>query len=419
MNYQVIVGWGCRGIVILLTFLNTRLLLDVLGDQGFAAQSILVSMTSWFALFNLGLPMTVQNKISELRGSNKDRDAYIKDSLNVLIFQVVLTIPLFFIAALFVKSQLLNDFHFVDVSAVIIYCLSLFFLGQGQLCYQILYAENLAVYPNSYPAVVAVCNTLSLFWINYIGDKDFYTVVGLLACGNVIAVLHALLKCFKLCKFKVEFNIGKVVKSFSKSYQNWIFSIFSAMTLAVDYIAMSQVLVAKDIVAYNLTSRLFGLVLILYGVVLSTNWSPLSELTQSGRYIDARRAVHSLLRGGVLLAFIFGIAIVFFGNEFIKLWIGAVPDGVGLNLYFICFLYILIRIWTDTFSVALLGCGRVKLLNYYIPVQALLSFSLQCVFGKMFGVIGIYCGLIVSFLMTAFWILPLSFYRKKDSGFKL
>ena len=69
-------------------------------------------------------------------------------------------------------------------------------------------------------------------------------------------------------------------------------------------------------------------------------------------------------------------------------------------------LYFCIRVWSDTFSTLLLSINKVNIFYLYVPIQAGISFLLQYNLGLKIGINGIVLALIISFLLTAFWILP-------------
>ena len=73
--------------------------------------------------------------------------------------------------------------------------------------------------------------------------------------------------------------------------------------------------------------------------------------------------------------------------------------------------YVLIRIWTDTFSMSLLCFNRANLTLFPVAIQALIAIILQVLFTQRLGVPGVYLGQIFSFLFTVSWILPLRFFQ--------
>lgn len=410
MSYQVIFGWFARVIVVIISFLNTRFLLDILGSDNFAIQSILLSLSGWFALFNLGLPISAQNHVSALKGVGCCYASSVDRSINIAISQTVFLMPIFFVSVSLVCFYFLETYTLASILSITFFCFTMYLLGQGQTLLQILYAENKAIYPNSYPAFIALLNLVVLLLAKIFHISGLYFIIFSLGFSNLIVVFHAFY-IVKPKNYQLNISLKLMCKSFLETHRNFIFALFSVMTLSVDYMIMSKVLRYDDIVAYNLVSKIYGLVLVLHNVLLATNWPYLSELTQSGNFSSARKNVHKLLANSAFMACGAGLFIVFIGTDLIEFWIGFVPNSINSTLLLSGFLYVIFRVWCDSYSSALLGCGKVGVIIAFIPIQSLISVFGQYYFGINNGVVGIYIGLIISFFVTAAWILPWSFYK--------
>ena len=72
-------------------------------------------------------------------------------------------------------------------------------------------------------------------------------------------------------------------------------------------------------------------------------------------------------------------------------------------------LFCLARAWSDTYATALMSLSRMKILWLYIPFQAVISLAGQYYFSRHYGLNGILLGLLLSFALTAVWILPVYF----------
>lgn len=409
MNLIIAAGWAARAVVLLLSFVNTRLLIDRIGGEGLAAFSIVVSLTPWLALTNLGLPITVQNMISRLRGQQADyystRDQAFGSMLLIALAMAPVAILVGWLSHLF----LLANYPFVSVGAVIGACLFIYITGQSQLLTQVMYAEHEALWPNVYPAFSSIWTTAALLIANAQGVEDFNLLLVVLSLSNLLMPVHA---SMKLDMFRrARFEIRETWHQIRAARDQLLFAVFSSVTLAVDYAVMSRTLEAADIVHYNLVSRLFTVILLVHGVMLSTNWSAVAELLHASESGNARRLVERVLKQGLILGGGLGLMILVAIDPAIRLWtggkVGDVPFALGLGW---CG-YVLIRIWTDTYAMALLGYGMASELNRYIPIQACISAVGQYLMGRQFGAVGVVLGLILSFLLTAAWIMPTKFYQ--------
>lgn len=402
------VGWAARSIVVLLAFANIRLLIDAVGTEGVAAYSIIFSLAPWLALLNLGLPITIQNAISVSRGNQGDYITIRNHSFGTMFVQALLLLPIALLFGYFAHLFLLGNYPFVSLGAVIGTCLFIYVTSICQLLVQVMYAEHDAFWPNVYPVFAPVWTTIALATALHFEVERFNFIILVVAVSNILMPLHAAhrLKIFS----RARFDLKIMREQLARSKHQMLFAIMAAATLSVDYAVMSRILSAEEIVEYNLTSRVFATLMFLHGVLLATNWTPMADLMHAARNSDARRHLEKTLKQGLFIATGSGMLIVVAIDPLAQLLTGGVISKIPLELCFAFFVYVLLRVWTDTFAMAMQGLGMVKEINKFIPLQALISATCQYFLGLQFGTTGVVLGLIVSFLLTATWIIPRKFY---------
>lgn len=409
MTIAVISGWVARGLVILLSLLNTKLLIELIGVEGLAAHSVIVSLTVWFALLNFGLPTSIQNLISKYRAEGLDYEHLKNTAYSALVVIFLLLLPVVLAAGVAAKYWLLAKYPFVSVNAVLVACILIFVSSLGVLFSQILYAEHRGLWPNIYPAINAVTVSLSLMLLNWLKIDDFNEVLVIFFLPALLVfslgVYH--LKAFRTWSLDVQ-NLREI---WAGSRGFLLFATLAACTLAVDYFVMSLILQSYDIAIYNLVSRIFGTIMAIYGVLLAMVWPVMSELMHGKKLSAARKKLWRILGQGLLMGGAGGAVIIFAMDWIISILAGGKVSEVPLIFSLTYFLYILIRIWCDTFSVGSLCIGNTGPINRYVPVQAAISIIAQYYLGSVYGVLGIIYGLILSFLMTAAWVLPWQFYK--------
>lgn len=407
-EWNIVAGWTARGVVMLLAFVNTRLLIETVGAEGLAAYVIIISLTPWLALLNLGLPITIQNTISVARRGEGACVAIRNQSFGTMIVQALILFPITLIIAWITHQFLLVKYPFVSMGAVVGVHMFIYITGICQLLSHVMYAEHEALWPNIYPAFAPVWTTATLAIALYCNIEKFDLVILIVAASNILMPIHAArrLKIFS----KAIINIQAIREQLSNSKHQMIFATMSAATLSIDYVIMSRILTHIDIIEYNLTSRIFLTLTVVYGVVLATNWTPIADLMHSGKKLEARQRVERVLKKGLLIAFCSGFLIMVAIDDLAKLLSGGtiktVPIGLGIGFW----IYVLLRVWTDTFAMAVQGYGLVSEINKFIPLQALISIISQYFLGSQFGPTGIIFGLIISFILTASWIIPRKFY---------
>jgi O-antigen/teichoic acid export membrane protein len=406
---NIMAGWLARAIVIVLSFINTRLLLDQIGISGLAAYSIIYSLTTWLVLLNLGIPISVQNLISRLRGQGHEYQEQRNYAYGSMILVMLTLFPFAILIALFSYEYLLDDYSIVSKTSLILVCLFIYISGQFQLLIQVLYAEHESFWPNIYPAFTSVYTCIILIAANILSISNFNILIIILGLGSLIIPVHT---CIKLDFFrKIKFSYAETLKLINESKSIFIFSIFSAGTLAIDYGIMALILAPTDIVNYNLVNRLFSVLLVVHGVILASNWSPIADLLNAKAITESRKKIRTILKQGLLIGTTLGVIILLLSDSIVNVWSGGKINHVPMTLGIFCWIYAMLRIWTDTYSMALLAHNKAHLLNYCIPIQACISIIGQFALGTFFGPTGIIAGLALSFLLTVAWFLPLIFHK--------
>ena len=409
MNKIVIVGWGARLTVLLLAFVNTRLLIDCVGTEGYAAYSIIISLTPWLVLMNLGIPITIQNSISYSRGQNRDYTEMRDQSFGAVLVVALTLSPVSMLMGWLTHRYLLINYPFTTSGAVAVAFWLIFIMGISQLFMQVMYAEHDALWPNLYPVFAPAWTAAILLIFKYFEFSDFNLLLLFVGLSNILMPIHAAwrLKLIDRCRFSYS-SLKNIIFS---SKDQLVFSILASVTLSIDYIIMSRILDAQSIVAYNLASRLYLTLVTVHTVLIVTNWTPVADLIHASQKNEARRLVEKIILQGLIIGGVGGF-IIFFGMDFfVEILAGGRVDYIPLQLSFAFWLYAIIRICTDTYAMAVQGAGFVSKINKFIPIQALTSAFFQVLLGMQYGATGIVCGLVLSFILTAGWIIPRKFYK--------
>lgn len=409
VKIAVIAGWVARVLVIILSLVNSRLLIELVGVEGLAVQSILISLATWFVLLNLGIPSAVQNMISRHRAEGKDYEELKQTASNAVFLIFVAFSPLVIGLGITVKHIVLSRYPEVTTTTVVLFCVGLFIAGLSVLFNQILYAEQRGHWPNVYPAINALCITGCLIAFRSLSIFNINMVLLVFVIANlVVAVLGALqAKIFRIWCLdrQILSEIWRNCRGFA------LFAFLAAGVLGIDYLIMSRILSAQDIAVYNISQRVFMALFSVHAIILTSSWSGVSETLFAKQWGLARKRISNLLLiGAGMVVVLGGIVIMFMGNIAGIISHGKITE-VPLTLTFLFLVYMLLRIWSDTYAMALLSVNETSILNRYVPFQAAISIASQVLLGNKFGTTGILLGIIVSFLATAAWILPRAFYK--------
>jgi len=409
-HYIALVGWISKIFTVLFSLINTRLLLDILNIDGFAVYSIVFSLAGWISLLNFAIPSAVQNTISKFRVKKQELNELFKTVLFMIITIILLAIPLLYGAANILLNTILleyKDLLNTDYFFIMLFLLLLF--GLSEIFNKILFAINKGYWPNIYPAITSILGFVSLYILKNkeIHDVNIVLIVFFLPYLFIFIISYIQSVGFIRPRFNKE--IFLIVFNLMKKF--FLFAILAAFVLKVDYIIMSIVLEAKDIVIYNLDMRIFNLILFMYGTILAALWPVSAELFHKKKFDIIKSNVKKNIIAGILISVVLSSGILFFRDEILLLISGKdtlmLPMMTGVLTAF----YIVLRIWTDSYATILQSMNEVKILIYVVPFQALISIVAQYTLGMYYGLNGIIMGLCLSFLLTVVWVLPLKFYK--------
>lgn len=399
-----LIGWSAKIISILFALVNTRLLLNIIGIEGFALYAILSSLAGWIALFNFGIPNAIQNIIAKYRVDNNVRNELNANIFFVIILLSIISIPPLYGISLIVYKYLLVDYtRLIDMFSIFVILYLFLLLGLSQIFYKILFAEHKGIYPNIYPAIISIVGTCLLLFLMYLQIKNISLILILFFMSYIFIFILSLYQSIGL--IKPVFNKKLLLALYNASKHFFIFALLASCTLGFDYIIMSRLLSSIEITQYNLIMKFYNLIIVLYATLLATSWSISAEaFHKKDKSTIVSLVKKNIIIGSLLTILISAIVILFKNDLFLLL------SGKELNILystlFLATVYTLIRIWTDTFASILSSINEVKLMIFILPVQATISLVGQYFFAKYLYLNGIFLGLIISFIFTVAIILP-------------
>lgn len=404
---QVALGWIARGAVLASALVNTRLFIELLGVDGFAAVSVVLSLTPWFALLHMGVPQAAQNAVSRRRGSEEGHTEVGLAAARFAWLALAAAAPLSVALAWLVQQFLLEQHGDLSWGAIALLHFGMASMGVSLVFHQVMHAVHRSTWPVLAPGAQAVATTALLMAGTVAGWRSAWWVAGSIA-GPMIAVFVAS-SLFARLSLRGPVDVAELRSLVVAGRPFAFFGLVGTVTLACDYLIMSRMLSSEAIAQYSVASRVFNAVLTLHAVLLSLAWTPIADRFAAHRHGAMRTLVRQLMLGGALLALCVGLPLALFLEPIVR-WLSAgnlPPIPAALTASF--FLLLVVRIWCDTFATVLLSCNQTNSIAGYIVWQCIVSLLAQTFLGWYWGASGIVLGMVLSFVLTAVWILPLRF----------
>lgn len=413
-RHMVVAGsaWASRIVTTLVSLYSVRLLTEGLGVQHYAIYTLLVGLTAWFMLADMGMSVSLQNYISEARAKQHSYDEYIAVSCFFVGLIGMSFIGLYYVLGSMFGTALLNKFGFLSAaeksSDFITTATISVGICFGSLVYRIWYAEQKGYWANFLPAVAALAGLASIFLISKsdLSNKLLWYLIG----GNIwfaaFPVGALVLKLVRIVDIQAMIQRDVFIALFKRAWHFWLFTVVAVTVLQVDYIILSQFVKPKEIVIYSITMKLFTLVGFLYGSVLQAFWPTCAEWAVGKEWAKIQSfVVKYVLFAMTCVAAFTGIAILF-RVQLLRFFMPS--GGIALPATFIALVGVsfLARAWTDVFAIVLQSMNDMRVLLFWAVIQAAINLTLQFLLAPKFGIYGVVLGLMASFLLTVTWALP-------------
>jgi len=405
-------GWIGRGIQVVAQLVAVRILMGSLGTSGYGVFAVLASLNGWLLLSDFSIGISLQNYISERRaGGEETQDIILTGallSLGTACFACVAMIVL----GPWLSSLLLGGFSFLSESdrTLTFYAMAFPSIGTalGGVVYRIWFARHRGYLSNLVPAAGTVIGTAAIWMLQHCSSSGpqiamstmlYYlplAILPMIALG-VTAAQAARRHCFR----------GALAKPLlARAFRFWISGLLGASVLQVDYIIMVRVLAVQDIVIYSVATKLFLLIFFVYTALLQALWPICSEAIARNDWHSVFAKTKNYIIFGIGFTLMAGIGVALTNTLIVRIIAPGLATPIPLVVIGLLTMYVMVRVWTDTFAMVLQSMNDLLLLWIVAPVQSLLSISLQFLGARYFGLPGMICGLIGCFVLTAAWVLP-------------
>lgn len=153
-------AWGSRLVSIFIQFYSIKILLDLLGTEGYAVFTVIGSLVGWFLLADFGLGNSLQNQISYRRANHQEYQDLVLSAVIAIIPIFILFIILILTLSPYISEFLLGGFDFLNNNqrSNIFKAASFIFLTTsiGNLAYKIWFSEHKGWISNIIPALSSI-----------------------------------------------------------------------------------------------------------------------------------------------------------------------------------------------------------------------------------------------------------------------
>ena len=279
---------------------------------------------------------------------------------------------------------------------------------------RIFFAEQKGYWGYFYQTIGVIGGFLAAFIVTsiHIHENQLLWIMFAWIAPQFLAATIGFVHAMPLGKWIERANFSLFSNTFKVALQFSFNSLGGAFVLGIDYIIMSQIISSSDIVVYNIFNKIFTFIFFGYSALLSAFWPVMAESYASNDFLKIEAANKSLLRN-IFVAFVyisFAVMAIIISKNFIMKYFGSAKLEASVLIICLFGFYYIVRVWVDTYAMAILSRNKVGFLSATVPLQAVVSVIFLYYFGSKFGLAGILGGLILCFLVTAAWMLPCYHY---------
>lgn len=409
---NIVASFLIKGISIAISLVLVPLTIHYVNPMQYGIWLTLSSIVAWFSFFDIGFGNGLRNRFTEAKATGNVEKARIYISTTyTFLFLIFLGVWLiFFVVNFFLDwSKILNAPSSMagDLSKLALIVFSFF-------CMQIvLKTINTVLIADQKPAKSAFFDMLGqLVALTIIFILTRTTSGSLLNLGIALGFAPIFILIFSTLWFYnkqyknfapsfkyVRFDQGKDIMKLGSKF--FIIQIASIVIYQTINILISQICGPKDVTVYNIAFKYFGVLTMIFSIVLAPFWSAFTEAKSLNDY-DWMIIVIKKLKYLWLFLVIGAFFLLLFSNYFYKLWIGKtveVPFSVSLAV----FSYVIVFNYCAIFSQVTAGLGKIKLQLYMAIIMCIINIPLAILLGKEFGIVGIIMSSTILSLTSAVW----------------
>jgi O-antigen/teichoic acid export membrane protein len=358
-----------------------------------------LSMLSWFLVFDLGIGNGLRNYlvIAFTENNLDDVKKYISSSY-IIIGSIVLTISLigYVIIGYLDWNTILNVKKSVLANGTLILFIRILFIGIMmqfllRLISSILMALQKPAIPNLITLISNILMLLFLLSIDkssvssnliYLSYINFYTSTIPLFIVTIVVFKTSLHHFFPNLNYFSRQHASKIIKLGGTFF--WIQMMYLIISNTNEFL-INGLIGSKYVVDYKIYNSLFGLIGVLFSLVVAPIWSEVTEAFAKKEINWIKNLYKKIIKLGLLAASSL-IILIFIMQMILDLWLKENAIKVNPTYSVIFAISTIMVIWTAIVSSFVNGLGKLKIQSQFLTIGALSNIILSIVLSNFFHV---------------------------------
>lgn len=395
---NIVASFVIKGFSIAISLVLVPLTINYINPSRYGIWLTLSSIVGWLSFFDIGFGFGLRNKFAEALAENKEELAKIYVSTTYAILSIIIGIVLvaFFIVNPFLNwtkilnttPELAGELSILALIVFVFFCLRFIF----QLLSTVLAANQEPAKGSFIELMGSMASLLLIFILTkttsgsliYLGAILSFTPVFVLLVSSIWFYRNDYKRfapSFKLIKFKYAKDLMSLGLKF------FIIQIAALVLFNTDNIIIIQLFGSKYVTTYNVSFKLFSIIVMVFNIIATPLWSAFTE-AYTKNDLDWIKGTIKTLEKIWLFLILFTIIILLISPYLFKLWLGdkvQVPFLLSVAMS----TYVIVSIWQTIHVFFLNGIGKVKLQLYLVIFSSLINIPMAIFLGRKFGLVGI------------------------------
>ena len=395
---NIVASFLIKGFSIAISLVLVPLTINYINSSRYGIWLTLSSIVGWLSFFDIGFGFGLRNKFAEALAENKEELAKIYVSTTYAILSIIIGVVLvaFFIVNPFLNwtkilnttPELAGELSILALIVFVFFCLRFIF----QLLSTVLAANQEPAKGSFIELMGSMASLLLIFILTkttsgsliYLGAILSFTPVFVLIVSSIWFYRNDYKKfapSFKLIKFKYAKDLMSLGLKF------FIIQIAALVLFNTDNIIIIQLFGSKYVTTYNVSFKLFSILVMVFNIIATPLWSAFTE-AYTKNDLDWIKATIKTLEKIWLVLILFTVILLLISPYLFKLWLGdkvQVPFLLSVAMSS----YVIVSIWQTIHVFFLNGIGKVKLQLYLVLFSSLINIPMAIFLGRKFGLVGI------------------------------
>ncbi len=397
----------------LAVFILTPIMIRYLGQTAYGLWAVFYSSIGYFALFDFGMNTAVAKYTAEYRAKDQKENltklvsttftAFIFISCFIVLICIVIT-P--FVPGLFkIPESLISE----GKTTFLIMGFNVALMLLGGVFGNIIYGYQRVDIWKTFSIIQLIANALFTILLLRLGFG--LTGVAVAYILSTLTLISLYLLFLHRSKYGIVVNPrladAKIFKETAPySIRTFLLGITNRLLNYTDYIVIGIFLGAISVTPYEIVYKLCFLATYSFSVISSTIFPRFSKLYALGDIEGLRGLYLKTVKVSVGIMMPVTIFLLFFGCEFINLWVGP-GNFAGMKILLVLLLMNFIHVVGTPAASLLQGIGKNREFVYSEVINAVLNLALSIVLIRSMGLIGVALGTLVASLCTSAWFIPM------------